>query len=122
MNATDYLGQYAEGWTNGDANTILNAVSDNYLFDDPNAGKFTKHTFPEYLESMKDTARSLLNDKLPQPFLAISEVVTQEAEGEITAWVWWTVPGTEIKGGGLIKVGAEGVHSEVITYYAKLPD
>jgi hypothetical protein len=58
----------------------------------------------------------------PQPFLAISEVVTQENEGAIDAWVWWEVPGTEIKGGGLIKVGAEGVSSEVITYYTKLPN
>jgi hypothetical protein len=42
MNATDYLGLYAEGWTNGDADTILSAVSNDYIFDDPNAGKITK--------------------------------------------------------------------------------
>ncbi len=40
----------------------------------------------------------------------------------VTAWCWWEVPGTELRGGGLIKVGAEGVHSEVITYYTKLPE
>ena len=122
MNETDYLGMYAEGWTNGDANTIINAVSDDYIFDDPNAGKITKSEFADYLEGMKETARSLLDGNLPEPFLAISEVVTQENDGNIDAWVWWAVPGTEIKGGGLIKVGAEGVSSEVITYYTKLPD
>ena len=122
MNAADYLGQYAEGWTTGDVKTILGAVTDNYIFDDPNAGKVAKTEFAEYLEGMKNTARSLLGGNLPQPFLAISEVVTQENEGLIDAWVWWEVPGTGIQGGGLIKVGDDGVKSEVITYYTKLPE
>lgn len=122
MNAADYLGMYAEGWTKGDANTILQALSDDYIFDDPNDGKITKSEFTEYLAGMKETVRSVLDGNLPEPFLELSEVVTQEDGGEITAWAWWTVPGTEIKGSGLIKVGAEGVRSEVITYYTKLPD
>ncbi len=33
---------------------------------------------------------------------------------------WWSVPGTEIKGSGLIKVGPGGVRSETITYYTAL--
>jgi hypothetical protein len=37
MSAADHLGTYAEGWTKGDADTILKAVSDDYTFDDPNA-------------------------------------------------------------------------------------
>ena len=122
MNASDYLGQYAEGWATGDVNTILEAVSDDYTFDDPNVGKILKSEFADYLDGMKDTARALLDGKLPEPFLAISEVVTQENEGMIDAWVWWAVPGTEIQGGGLIKVGSEGVNSEIITYYTKLPE
>jgi len=122
MNAADYLGMYAEGWTKGDASSILKAVSHDYTFDDPNAGKITKSEFTAYLEGMKVTVRSMLNGNLPEPFLELSEVVTQESDGVITAWAWWSVPSTEIKGSGLIKVGAEGVRSEVITYYTKLPD
>ena len=122
MSAADYLGMYAEGWTKGDANTIVNTLSDGYVLDDPNAGKITKSGFSEYLVGMKESVRSVLDGDLPDPFLELSEVVTQENGGEITAWTWWTVPGTEIKGSGLIKVGAEGVRSEVLTYYTKLPD
>ncbi len=121
MSAADHLGMYAEGWTKGDADTILKAVSDDYTFDDPNAGKIAKSEFAEYLSGMKETVRSLRGGSLPDPFMALTEVITQEEEGILTAWCWWAVPGTEIQGSGLIKVGAEGVRSEVITYYTNLP-
>lgn len=119
MNATDHLGLYAEGWTNGDANLILQAVTDNYVFDDPNVGVISKSNFSEYLEEMKNTVRALRGGNLPEPFMELSEVVTTENNGTLTAWCWWVVPGTEIKGSGLIKVESSGVCSEVITYYAK---
>lgn len=122
MTAADYLGIYAEGWTNGDADTILQAVSDDFTFDDPNTGKITKSELTEYVAGMKETVRSILGGDLPEPFLELSEVITQENDGETTAWAWWVVPGTELKGSGLIKVGADGVRSEVITYYTKLPE
>lgn len=122
MSVADYLGMYAEGWTKGDADMVVKAASDEFILDDPNAGKITKSEFAEYLVGMKETVRSVLDGNLPDPFLELSEVVTQEDNGVLTAWAWWSVPGTEIKGGGLIKVGAEGVLSEVLTYYTKLPD
>ncbi len=120
MSAADHLGPYAEGWTKGDTDTILKAVSDDYTFDDPNAGKIAKSEFAEYLSGVKETVRSLRSGNLPDPFMELSEVVTQETEGVITAWCWWAIPGTDIKGSGLIKVRADGVRSEVITYYTKL--
>ena len=121
MSAADHLGTYAEGWTNGDSDTILKAVADDFTFDDPNAGKIAKIGFAEYLSGMKETVQSLRGGALPEPFIQLSEVVTQESEDVLTAWCWWAIPGAEIKGSGLIKVGAEGVRSEVITYYAALP-
>jgi len=122
MGAAEYLGMYAEGWTRGNEKTIMKSLSNEYVLDDPNAGKITKSELSNYLIGMKETVRSLLNGDLPDPFLELTEVVTREKDGEITAWAWWTVPGTEIKGGGLIKVGADGVRTEVLTYYTKLPD
>lgn len=121
MNAADHLGTYADGWTKGDGDTILKAVSDEYTFDDPNSGKITKSEFAEYLTGMKETVRSLRGGNILDPFMELSEVVTQEDQGVLTAWCWWAVPGTEIQGSGLIKVGPEGVRSEVITYYTNLP-
>ena len=121
MGAAEHLGVYAEGWTNGDADKILNAASDDYTFDDPNSGRIPRKDFASYLEGLKQTVKSLRGGSLPNPFMELSEVVTQETQGVITAWCWWVIPGTDIKGSGLIKVGAEGVRSEVITYYSKLP-
>jgi hypothetical protein len=121
MGAADHLGTYAEGWTKGDAGTILKAVSDDYTFDDPNAGKIAKSEFAGYLSGLKETVRSLRGGNLPDPFMTLTEVVTHEEKGVLTAWCWWAIPGTSIKGSGLIKIGAQGVRSEVITYYSKLP-
>ena len=121
MSATDHLGTYAEGWTKGDADMILSAASESFVFDDPNSGRITKNKFAEYLSTMKATARSLLDGDLPDPFMQLSEVVTDQGSGVLTAWCWWAVPGTQIEGSGLIKVRDDGVCSEVISYYAKLP-
>jgi len=122
MSASDHLGVYAEGWTKGDAEMILRAVTDDYTFDDPNAGVIPKSKLAEYLSGMRDDIQSLLGGSIPEPFMELSEVVTQESEGVLTAWCWWAVPGTELKGSGLIKVGSDGVRSEVITYYTKLAE
>ena len=121
MKAADHLGMYAQGWTNGDAAMILRAVSSDYTFDDPNAGKITRTAFTDYLSNLKNTVRSHRGGSLPEPFMRLSEVVTQDEQGVLTAWCWWMVPGTEMQGSGLIKVGTEGVRSEVVAYYTKLP-
>lgn len=120
MNAADSLGMYAEGWTNGDAELILQSVTDDYVFDDPNVGTITKAGFVEYLENMKTSIKEQCNGNLPTPFMQLSEVVTNEHDGNLTAWCWWEIPGTDVKGAGLIKVEPKGVYSEIITYYAKL--
>ena len=121
MSAADHLGTYAMGWATGDADTLLTALADEYTFDDPNAGTFPKSSMPEYMEMFKEQIRAARGGDLPDPLLEVSELVTREEGDSTTAWCWWSVPGTEIKGGGLIKAGPEGIRSEVITYYTKLP-
>lgn len=120
MNTTDYLGMYAEGWTKGDADMILKAAAEDYTFDDPNYGVVSRSAFANYLEKLKETVATLCGGQVPNPFMELSEVITQEDGGVLTTWCWWAIPGTDIKGSGLIKVDPAGVHSEVITYYAKL--
>lgn len=120
MSAAEYLADYAKGWSMGDASTILRSASQDYVFDDPNVGKISRDEFADYLAQMKETVRSQLGGKLPEMFMELSEVVTLEEDGAVTAWCWWAIPGTAIRGSGLIKVGSEGVRSEVITYYTKL--
>lgn len=120
MNANEYLGLYAEGWTNGDASKILQATVDDYTFDDPNVGVISKSNFKDYLEDMKSAVKDLCNGDLPKPFMELSEVVSDNNNENITAWCWWAIPGTDIKGSGLIKATSQGVLTEVITYYTKL--
>ena len=122
MSAADHLGVYAEGWTKGDAEILLRVVTEDYTFDDPNVGVISKSKLTEYVSGLRDAVQSILGGSIPETFMELSEVVTQESDGVLTAWCWWVVPGTELKGSGLIKVGSDGVRSEVITYYTKLPE
>ena len=122
MSAPEHLGVYAEGWTNGEADKILKVTSEDYTYDDPNSGVIPKKEFARYMAGLKETVKSLRGGSLPKPFMELSEVVTQDNGGLMTAWCWWAIPGTDMKGSGLIKVGADGVRSEVITYYSKLSD
>lgn len=120
MNALDHLGRYAEGWTNGDADTVLQAITNDYILDDPNEGKISKDKFTDYLNEMKETVKTLCNGNLPEPFMEITEVLTSEENKITTASCAWAIPGTDIKGAGLIKVNSSGVFSEVLTYYTTL--
>ena len=121
MSASEHLGTYAGGWTNGNADTILSAASGAFVFDDPNAGAIPADGFAAYMSDLKEVVKSARGGDLPEPFMELTEVVTQESDGLLTAWCWWAIPGTGLKGSGLIKVGDDGVRSEVITYFTKLP-
>ena len=121
MSSSDHLGAYAGGWTNGDSAAILAAVADGFVFDDPNAGRIAKSDLAAYFTQLSE-AVDAIRDGAPQVnFMDLTEVVTHEEDGVLTAWCWWSIPGTDLQGSGLIKVGDGGVVSERITYYAPLP-
>ncbi len=120
MSKADHLAAYAEGWSTGNIDKILSALADNYVLDDPNHGRVTKGEMAAYVDGMKATVSELRNGKEEAQFIALSEVLTGEEGGELTAWCWWTAPGTSLEGGGLIKVSDDGVVSERLTYYTAL--
>ncbi len=121
MSAAQHLGSYAQGWIDGDAEVILEVTAEGYAFDDPNAGRIPKSGFAAYLDGLKALAAARRGGTLPEPFMALSEVVTEERDGVLTAWGWWSIAGADLQGSALIKVGPEGVRSEVVTYYTRLP-
>ena len=121
MNAGDYLGRYAEGWTKGDTEMILSATSESFTFDDPNAGTIARENFAEYLAGLRELIAAAGGAEVGESFIEISEVMTQEAGGVLAASCWWVYTGTDIQGSGLIKVGSDGVESERLAYYTKLP-
>ncbi len=122
MSAGDKLGRYAEGWTKGDAEIILSAVSESFTFDDPNAGIITRENLAEYLAGLREIAAAARGGEVGETFMELTEVLTAEADGVLSASCWWAISGTDLQGGGLIKIGSGGVDSERITYYTKLPD
>ncbi len=121
MNAGEKLGRYAEGWTKGDAEMILSVASESFVFDDPNAGAIARDDFAEYLAGLREVVATARGAEVGETFMELTEVVTQEADGGLTASCWWAIPGTDLQGSGLIKVGSDGVESERIAYYTKLP-
>ncbi|KGE78879.1 nuclear transport factor 2 family protein [Halomonas salina] len=120
MNAAEHLRAYADGWTHGDADRILKATAEDYTFDDPDFGVVTRKAFPDYLTGLKEGIAAQCGGQLPDPLMELSEVLSHEEGGVLTASCWWSFPGTQIKGAGLIKADATGVRSEVITYYTRL--
>ncbi len=122
MDVADYLGKYAEGWRAGDVDTIVSALANDYVLDDPNAGKITKAGYVDYMGELKEIVTSARGFTSSGPFMKISEVITQEQDGVLTGWCWWEIPGTSIKGSGLIKANASGVISERLAYFTKLPN
>ena len=121
MSSADHLNTYAEGWTKGEAAIIMRSLDDGYTLDDPNFGTVSKGEFSDYLAGFKQQVESIRGNT-GGPLLELTEIVTQEEAGILTAWAWWSVPGTEIQGAGLIKVGDAGVVSERLTFYTKLAE
>jgi len=120
MSKADHLAAYAEGWTTGNADKLVSALADTYVLDDPNHGRVAKADMAAYLDGMKAMVSELRGGKEEAQLIDLSEVLTGETDGMLAVWCWWTVPGTRIAGGGLIKVSDDGVVSERLTYYTAL--
>ena len=116
----DRLNTYADGWIRGDPETILRATSRSFVLDDPNAGRIKRDEFDAYFAELRRIVAEHGGARPGEDFLELSEVVTHEADELLTAWCWWSFPGTSIEGSGLIKVGADGVISERLAYYTPL--
>ena len=67
-------------------------------------------------------ALSIRGEDYAGPFMELIEVTTHEDSGILTAWCWWSIPGTAFQGAGLIKVGDDGVRWERLAFYTKLPE
>ena len=107
-------------WYNGDVDTVVPSLADNYLLDDPHFGRIAKDGIPAYFERLKAAVRELRGGAEVSPVMRIGEVVTHEEGDLLTVWLWWAVPGTALEGAGLIKIAPTGVASERLTYFTKL--
>ncbi len=67
-------------------------MSESFTFDDPNAGKVSKSKFTDYLSELKETVEALREGRHANTFMDLSEVVTQESDGVLTAWAGGPCP------------------------------
>jgi len=118
MSRADHLGTYAKGWQDGDVDTLMTSLADGFVFNDPMVGEVPKNDMASYFAGMAKMVSEARGGADHQPFMELSEIVTQDEGDTLTAWCWWSVPGTSFAGAGLIKAGDEGIRSEVITYHA----
>ena len=118
--AYGHLAAYSEGWINGDVDTVVPSLAEEYLLDDPHFGRIAKAGMPAYFEQLNAAVRDLRGGGEVSPVMRIGEVVTRDEGDLLTVWLWWAVPGTALEGAGLIKIAAAGVVSERLTYFTKL--
>jgi len=113
------LDLFLDGWRTGDAGKILRAVADEFVYDDPIDGRYAGPDFAAYLaELLGDTAPDAASGG--PGFEGITDIVTQEKDGQLTAWGWWKTASEE--GAGLVKVGPNGVMLEKTAYYRRPED
>ncbi len=122
MISSDYLDTYLEGWATGDTHLILSTLAEEFVLDDPHAGRIAKLDVPSYMTKWSTLFNELHGDRQGRAKTRhFSETLTQSS-GEMTiAWTWWHVPGIDLQGAGLIKAGPDGVLSERLAYYTRLP-
>lgn len=120
MTARKHLESYLKGLSANDPALFLPATAEGYYMDDPNSTRIPKENLVAFMNGFAGLVASIRGADSPLPLLEIADQVTVESGAEVTSWFWWSVPGTPIQGGGLVKAGPDGVRSETLTYYAKI--
>lgn len=121
MSIQDHIASYAEGWTLGDSEKIMSAVSPAMVLDDPNVGKVTRDALPDYIAGLKNAVAELRAGNAHDKLMEMSEIVIKDDETPVSIWAWFTIPGTALAGSALIKVADDGVIEERLAYYTSLP-
>ncbi len=122
MTIQNHIAAYAEGWTLGDSDKIMSAVSPDMVLDDPNVGKVERDALPDYIAGLKSAVAELRAGESHDKLKDMSDVVIKDDETPVSIWAWFTVPGTALAGSALIKVAEDGVIEERIAYYTSLPN
>jgi hypothetical protein len=112
----DYLTAYCEGWSKGDADMIRSAVADDYVWDDPEAGRVSKDGLGTFLPEFVETIDGLRDGCPSTSYLILSDFTTNRVRITTTVWCCFAVPGTGIRGISQIRLGDNGVISEHRAY------
>ena len=114
----EHLNNYLEGWRQGNGEQSKASTVPEFYYDDPNSCRISRDNFVRFVEEFKAAAAELSGGKTPQPFLDYSHQLI----GDGLAWCWWSVRETTLQGSALITFNDNGVTSEKIAYFSKLPE
>ena len=121
MNHQKNIDQYLEGWRIGDPSLSYSVTGEKFTYDDPNTGIIQKSEFIEFFEDFKQGVAELKGEAITSPFLNYYDTIIDRSGPIWTVWCWWHAAGSDFQGCALIKVGGEGILSEKISYYTRLP-
>lgn len=105
-----HIDLWLEGWRRGDAQMVLSAVTDDFIYEDAVDGRFARAEFKAYLETL------FAAESTPEGFETITDVVRHEKDGEETTWGRWKTLATPMEGAGLVKARPDGVYFERVFY------
>ncbi len=118
MNRHDYVDLYTRGWADGDVPTMMRALADDFVFDNPRVGKITKSQFESYFKELQKFVTTHRRGSTSERFMEFGDVVRDDDGTTLTNWTWWRIPGTKLEGAGLMKVTDYGVVSHRAAFYA----
>ena len=78
MSIQDHIASYAEGWTLGDSDMIMSAVSPSMVLDDPNVGKVMRDALPDYIAGLKNAVIELRAGSVHDKLMEMSEIVIKD--------------------------------------------
>jgi hypothetical protein len=114
---SDHLSAYVEGWRSLDAERVLSALAEDFMFDDPAMSEpVTRATIATYMADWKDRIGNLSGDWCYEN----SHEVIQDRDGVLLRWKWWRFSGTDIQGSALTRAADDGMQIERIAYYANM--
>ena len=120
MIVAERIDAYIQAWVTCDVPGVLAQAADSFFFDDPNLGRVSRAEFETYMAGIMANVERIRDGRVYENFVDVSDIVTkQEDDGTTTLWFWWAIAGTSIEGSSLVKVGPDGVRSEIYCYYAQ---
>lgn len=105
--------RYIAGWYELDADKLLSATTEDFVFDDPaEPAAVPRSGLAGYMLRWNQRANHM-NEWILQ------HEVREDKDGILTDWMWWEVVGTDLCGTGLVKTSDAGVFLERITYFRR---
>ena len=105
--------QYIEGWYQLDAEALVSAVTDDFVFDDPaEPALVTKEMLPDYMRRWDARMKKLGGDNK----WLLTDEVREDKDGVLTDWETWEVLDTNMRGMAVVKTRDDGVFLERVSY------